>query len=54
MRTFTDLDKKLLAKLAPCIERGELEAWVEEGGTGARKMGIGAEELLEAFFSADG
>jgi len=36
--------EEFLQKLAPCIERGDLDACVEEA---AREMGIGAEELLE-------
>jgi Tfp pilus assembly protein PilF len=37
--------EEFLQKLAPCIERGELEACVEEAARVAREMGIGAEEL---------
>ncbi|MFZ3059843.1 MAG: hypothetical protein WA102_08910 [Candidatus Methanoperedens sp.] len=36
--------EEFLQKLAPCIERGELEACVEEAARLAREMGIGAEE----------
>ncbi|MBU4373675.1 MAG: hypothetical protein KJ714_04385, partial [Euryarchaeota archaeon] len=36
-----------LKKLAPCIERGELEACVDEAARVAGEMGIGAEELLD-------
>ncbi len=36
---------EFLQKLAPCIERGELEACVEEAARVAGEMGIGAEEL---------
>ncbi len=39
--------EEFLKKLAPCIERGELEACVEEAARVAREMGIGAGELLE-------
>ena len=38
--------EEFLQKLAPCIERGELEECVEEAARVAREMGIGAEELL--------
>ncbi len=38
---------EFLQKLAPCIERGELEACVEEAARVAGEMGIGAEELLD-------
>ena len=34
-------------KLAPCIERGELDACVDEAVRLAEEMGIGAEELLD-------
>ncbi len=43
--------EEFLQKLAPCIERGELEACVEEAARVAREMGIGAEELL--YLSAE-
>ncbi|GFO96471.1 hypothetical protein ig2599ANME_0660 [groundwater metagenome] len=39
--------EQFLQKLAPCIERGELEACVEEAARVAREMGVGAGELLE-------
>ncbi len=39
--------EEFLEKLAPCIERGELEACVEEAARLAGEMGIGAEELLD-------
>lgn len=39
--------QEFLQKLALCIERGELEACVEEAARVAGEMGIGAEELLE-------
>ncbi len=39
--------EEFLLKLAPCIERGELEACVEEAARVAKEMGIGAEELLD-------
>jgi tetratricopeptide (TPR) repeat protein len=39
--------EEFLKKLAPCIERGKLEACVEEAARVAREMGIGAEELLD-------
>jgi len=35
--------EEFLQKLAPCIERGELEKCVEEAARVAREMGIGAE-----------
>lgn len=38
--------QEFLHKLAPCIERGELEGCVEEAARVAQEMGIGAEELL--------
>ncbi len=38
--------EEFLKKLAPCIERGELEACVEEAARVASEMGIGTEELL--------
>ncbi|MDD5474468.1 MAG: tetratricopeptide repeat protein [Candidatus Methanoperedens sp.] len=37
--------KEFLQKLAPCIERGELEACVEEAARVAREIGIGAVKL---------
>ncbi len=43
-------DKKtqeFLQKLAPCIERGDLDACVEEAARVAREMGVGAEKLLD-------
>jgi tetratricopeptide (TPR) repeat protein len=39
--------EEFLQKLAPCIERGELEACVEEAARVAEEMGIRAEELRE-------
>ncbi|MCZ7401287.1 MAG: hypothetical protein O8C61_03610 [Candidatus Methanoperedens sp.] len=44
--------QEFLQKLAPCIERGDLDACVEEAARVAREMGVGAEELL-IFFNAD-
>jgi hypothetical protein len=38
--------EEFLQKLAPCIERGDLDACVEEAARVAREMGIGAEELV--------
>ncbi len=38
---------EFLQKLAPCIERGELEKCVEEAARVAGNLGIGAEELLD-------
>ncbi|KCZ71404.1 Flp pilus assembly protein TadD [Candidatus Methanoperedens nitroreducens] len=38
--------EEFLKKLAPCIERGEPEACVDEAAQIAEEMGIGAEELL--------
>ncbi len=43
---MVDKTEEFLQKLAPCIERGELEACVEEAARLAGEMGIGAEELL--------
>ncbi len=39
--------EEFLQKLAPCIERGELDACVEAAARVAGEMGVGAEELLE-------
>ncbi|MCZ7399952.1 MAG: tetratricopeptide repeat protein [Candidatus Methanoperedens sp.] len=39
--------EEFLKKLAPCIERGELEACVEEAARVAREMGIGAGEVFD-------
>ncbi|MFA4956459.1 MAG: tetratricopeptide repeat protein [Candidatus Methanoperedens sp.] len=39
--------EEFLKKLAPCIERGDLDACVEEAARVAREMGIGAKEILE-------
>jgi tetratricopeptide (TPR) repeat protein len=39
--------KEFLQKLAPCIERGELEKCVDKAARVAGEMGIGAEELLK-------
>jgi len=44
---MTDKTAQFLQKLAPCIERGDLDACVEEAARVAREMGVGAEELLE-------
>jgi tetratricopeptide (TPR) repeat protein len=44
--TENNKTEEFFQKLAPCIERGELEACVEEAARVAREMGIGA-ELLE-------
>ncbi len=41
--------KEFLQKLAPCIERGDLDACVEEAARVAQEMGVGAGELLELF-----
>jgi tetratricopeptide (TPR) repeat protein len=43
---MVDKTEEFLKKLAPCIERGELEACVEEAARLAGEMGIGAEELV--------
>lgn len=37
--------EEFLLKLAPCIERGEPEACVEEAARVANEMGIGAGEM---------
>jgi tetratricopeptide (TPR) repeat protein len=37
---------EFLQKLAPCIERGDLDACVEEAARVAREMGVGAQELF--------
>jgi len=39
--------QEFLQKLAPCIERSDLDACVEEAVRVAREMGVGAGELLE-------
>ena len=39
--------EEFLQKLAPCIERGDLDACVEEAARVAGEMGIGAEEMLD-------
>ena len=39
--------EEFLQKLAPCIERGDLDACMEEAARVAREMGVGARELLE-------
>jgi len=39
--------EEFLQKLAPCIERGDLDACVEEAARVAREMGVGAGELME-------
>lgn len=39
--------EEFLQKLAPFIERGELEACVEEGARVAREMGVGAQEFFD-------
>lgn len=44
--------EEFLKKLAPCIERGELEKCVEEAARVAGEMGIGAEEMLEISTTA--
>lgn len=41
----TNKTEEFLQKLAPCIERGDLDACVEEAARLAREMGIGAEEF---------
>ncbi|MFA4934653.1 MAG: tetratricopeptide repeat protein [Candidatus Methanoperedens sp.] len=46
--------EEFLQKLAPCIERGELEACVEEAARVAREMGIGAEELFDLSLEEGG
>jgi hypothetical protein len=38
--------EEFLKKLAPCIERGDPDACVEEAARMAREMGVGAQELL--------
>ncbi|MFZ2411778.1 MAG: tetratricopeptide repeat protein [Candidatus Methanoperedens sp.] len=42
--------EEVLLKLAPCIERGELEKCVEEAARVAREMGVGTGELLKLSF----
>jgi hypothetical protein len=39
--------QEFLQKLAPCIERGDLDACVEEAARVAQEMGVGAGELLD-------
>ncbi len=39
--------QEFLQKIAPCIERGELEKCVEKAARVAGEMGIGAEEMLD-------
>ncbi|MFA4956463.1 MAG: hypothetical protein WC556_05755 [Candidatus Methanoperedens sp.] len=39
--------EEFLQKLAPCIERGDLDACVEEAARVAKEMGVGAGKLLE-------
>ena len=39
--------QEFLKKLAPCIERGELDACVEEAARVAQEMSVGAGDLLE-------
>jgi len=39
--------EEFLQKLAPCIERGDLDACVEEAARVAREMGVGAWELMK-------
>ena len=45
--------KEVLQKLAPCIQRGELHACVEEVARRADEMGISADELLELSSQMD-
>ena len=45
--------QEFLKKLAPCIERGDLDACVEEAARVAKEMGVGAEELMELFSRID-
>ena len=42
-----DKTEEFLQKLAPCIQRGELDACVEEAARLADELGISADELLE-------
>ena len=39
---MSDKTEEFLQKLAPCIERGDLDACVEEAARVAREMGVGA------------
>jgi len=39
--------EEFMGKLAPCIDKGDLEACVEEASRLAEEMGIGGEELLD-------
>ncbi len=41
----TNKTEDFLQKLAPCIERGDLDACVEEAAQLAGEMGIGMEEF---------
>jgi len=44
--TFYNIEE-FLQKLAPCIERCDLDACVEAAAWMAREMGMGAQELLD-------
>jgi len=44
--------EEFLQKLAPCIERDDLDACVGEAARVAREMGVGAQELLDLSSSA--
>ena len=46
----TDKTKTFLDKLKPCIEKGELDACVDEAVKLAKEMGIGAQELSKLSF----
>jgi tetratricopeptide (TPR) repeat protein len=45
---------EFLEKLAPCIEKGDLEACVEEASRLAEEMKISGEELLELSCKSSG
>ncbi len=45
-----DKTEEFLQKLAPCIQRGELDACVEEAARLANEFGISANELLESSY----
>jgi hypothetical protein len=45
--TENNKTSEFLQKLAPCIERSDLDACVEEAARVAREMGVGAQELME-------
>ena len=44
---MSEKTEEFLEKLAPCIEKGDLEACVEEASKLAEEMGISGEELLD-------